>query len=365
MGKSFCFAEHDDAAAPLQGSWVERQALPYNFSCPFLRPWENCAYDNRSRAEALGRRRFSPDVCKLYHGRAFMSSFLEKYGGNRTIYFLGESIAVQQFVSLACMLHGAAPGSWTAGKNGQGTNKFGWKTPNVLKKRCHGERRCHYQNACTRFALGSERLRLCVCSIVVLEEEMYRRCLKDNYPSPRDVVVYGSIGVHYTGEGALHQDTFNVTRLASSEVGLLLPALGFHQTKARDGSSASWRPGARSPTLIWREVLPQHFPAPGGHYWNGLSPMGSHYNVKRDVPGQCDSSHSLVELYAHHRWNNVTVPIVESVPGVRVLRIFHSSAVAWDAHLDYGDCTHWCQPGVPDHWTELLLSMLMARGVSR
>ena len=358
-----CFTERDHASISFSGSWIDRQSMPYNFSCPFMRPWENCAYDDRQRAEVIGRRRFEPQECKLRHGKAFVLSFIKRFGGNRTIFFYGESVAVQQFVSLACTVHAAAPESWLMGRPGRGgvaTKLFGWKAPKVLTKRCHGERLCHYQNACTRFALGRSRLRICVCSIVVLEADAYRRCLRSNHPSPRDVVVYGSIGVHYTGEGDLHQDNRNITQLAGSEVGLLLSELGFHQREGRTGSSASWYASDRSPMVFWREVLPQHFPAPGGHYWHGLSPPGSHYNVKRDVPGQCDSSHTLSEMYAHHRWNNVTLPIVERTPGVQVMRVFRASAFAWDTHLTFGDCTHWCQPGVPDHWTELLLNSLMA-----
>ena len=84
------------------------------------------------------------------------------------------------------------------------------------------------------------------------------------------------------------------------------------------------------------------------------------YQLAQYCSGQCDSSHTLSEMYAHHRWNNVTLPIVERTPGVQVMRVFRASAFAWDTHLTFGDCTHWCQPGVPDHWTELLLNSLMA-----
>ena len=35
-----------------------------------------------------------------------------------------------------------------------------------------------------------------------------------------------------------------------------------------------------------------------------------------------------------------------------------SSAIAGDAHIGSGDCTHWCLPGVPNLWSTLLADVL-------
>ena len=260
--------------------------------------------------------------------------------------FAGESWTIQQFVSLACLLHAAGPTSWRS--------NLEWREPSSLHKRCHGEARCHYEKGNALFVFGDTTIQLRTCGIMGLESRLYRRCLAPARLQPKDVLVYGSIGSHYTGEGDLHQSSWNVTRLASLEPGLLLRAVSFVD------DSHGFKPSAGSPLVIWREVLPQHFPSPGGHYWHGLDPPGMHYNTKKDVAGQCDETHNLTEMWTYHRWNKVTLPIVERATGVRTLRVWQSATYAGDAHLTYGDCTHWCMPGVPEHWTEQLLNMLLA-----
>lgn len=59
--------------------------------------------------------------------------------------------------------------------------------------------------------------------------------------------------------------------------------------------------------------------------------------------------------------NNLTVPIT-------VLHITSMSALRSDAHVgkwngnpSVPDCSHWCLPGVPDMWNEILLSYLLSQ----
>jgi len=58
---------------------------------------------------------------------------------------------------------------------------------------------------------------------------------------------------------------------------------------------------------------------------------------------------------------NLTVPIT-------VLHITSMSALRSDAHVgkwngnpSIPDCSHWCLPGVPDMWNEILLSYLLSQ----
>ena len=295
--KPACFTQPDHYAAPLAGSWQPGHALPFDFSCPFLRPWENCSFDDPSRAGRVGARRFVADSCRLRTG-AHLVPALHARLANRTLLFAGESFTIQQYVAMVCLLHAVDPSSPTAGP---GTH-YKWRSPDVLNKRCHGEKRCHYEAACQTFSSG---LRVCSCGIMGVERRLYSRCFRSMRLGPSDVVLYGSVGVHYSGGGDLHQDDYNITRLASTEPGLLLNEVGYRW------KGSGFQRGANSPTVIWREVPPQHFPAPGGHYWRGLSPDGQDYNVKKDQPGQC-VNHSLADLLEHHRWNRHALPIVEA-----------------------------------------------------
>lgn len=53
---------------------------------------------------------------------------------------------------------------------------------------------------------------------------------------------------------------------------------------------------------------------------------------------------------------------------VTVLHVTHMSALRSDAHVGKWsdtpsvlDCSHWCLPGVPDAWNELLFSYITAK----
>lgn len=53
---------------------------------------------------------------------------------------------------------------------------------------------------------------------------------------------------------------------------------------------------------------------------------------------------------------------------VTVLRVTYMSALRSDAHVGKWsdtpsvlDCSHWCLPGVPDAWNELLFSYISAK----
>ena len=55
---------------------------------------------------------------------------------------------------------------------------------------------------------------------------------------------------------------------------------------------------------------------------------------------------------------NVTVPI--TVLNITSMSAFRSDAHVgeWNDNLPVPDCSHWCLPGVPDMWNEILLFFL-------
>lgn len=56
---------------------------------------------------------------------------------------------------------------------------------------------------------------------------------------------------------------------------------------------------------------------------------------------------------------NITVPI--NVLDVTYMSAFRSDAHVgnWSDNLSIQDCSHWCLPGVPDMWNEIVLSQLL------
>ena len=54
--------------------------------------------------------------------------------------------------------------------------------------------------------------------------------------------------------------------------------------------------------------------------------------------------------------SQVSASVWQRVPWVRVLDAYDIARLRVDAHPEYGDCTHYCLPGVPDVWNGRMLS---------
>ncbi|KAI9086748.1 hypothetical protein K1719_031342 [Acacia pycnantha] len=94
-----------------RGKWVYDAAYPlYDpSSCPFIDPQFNC--QKYGRPDTLYQKfRWQPFSCSLPRFNAL--NFLEKYRGKK-IMFVGDSLSLNQFNSLACMIHAWVPNSRT------------------------------------------------------------------------------------------------------------------------------------------------------------------------------------------------------------------------------------------------------------
>jgi hypothetical protein len=219
----------------------------------------------------------------------------------------------------------------------------------------------------------------------------------------RDIVIYGSYGLHVMGNP--HFERVNWSAFAAHEVQVLLTffrvplpdgthrrctyidhptgalphkfplsvaymkTLDYHENRPfMSPFPCSIYQQGEAPRLMWREVQPQHFDHPGGHYMRSSRPRGV-----------C-SQHSAQEMQEHAIWQRQQEASL-SASNVEVLRTWLSASEAWDAHpvdpfyqirtangeSDQGqvqisdDCTHWCQPGPLHHWSLLLANMLLSR----
>jgi hypothetical protein len=90
-----------------QGRWVADASYPmYDASsCPFVPDVFDCRRNGRPDATYLTLR-WSPAGCRL--PRFDGLDFLRRWRG-KTVMFVGDSLSMNQWASLACMLHGAAP----------------------------------------------------------------------------------------------------------------------------------------------------------------------------------------------------------------------------------------------------------------
>ena len=296
------------------------------YGCPFFRPWESrCEWTERPKIDLppLPHPRNAP------RGRLLM---------------LGDSMDAQLFAATACHL-------WEHQRNGAQLNlsfEAEWVHSVVaLRKRCGAETtKCHYERASLRVD-GKDAWRVPFWSMHLCQGDR-PTCLSDlGYNTHGDWVA--------TGADALHG-------VAHSVPG----AMGRNGVPSRTIVAEAARRDANTvlnlvpaSALVWREATAQHFRAPGGHWTHGFM-MRS--NVEK-LDKRC-AKLDYADLETHAHWNPVSTPLMLK-HGVKVLRTWDASARAWYAHVDHGDCTHFCQPSpLLNRWAIGLLHLITATEAS-
>ena len=122
-----CYSRRWHFEAPFDGDWADQPSPPpayFNLSCPFLQSTQSCSYLGGGEAARLASLRFRPRHCALPPpgDAAALGGMLDALAG-RTLLFWGDSLSLQHYTSLACLLHGALPGAlkaahhtWRAGE---------------------------------------------------------------------------------------------------------------------------------------------------------------------------------------------------------------------------------------------------------
>ncbi|KAL6602792.1 hypothetical protein ACP70R_043153 [Stipagrostis hirtigluma subsp. patula] len=334
-----------------RGRWVADESYPlYDASsCPFVPAMFDCRRNGRPDAAYL-KLRWSPAGCRL--PRFDGAAFLRRWRGKRVV-FVGDSLSMNQWASLACMLHAAVPPparvKFTRAA-GELVNSVHFEDYDVTVT-------AHY----TRFLVD------------VVKEDIGR------------VLKLGSIGDTSPWRHAARRadllvfDTWHwwTYRGAGQEWEYVQDGNSTYRDMDRvaafsKGLStwARWVDAnidASRTRVFFQGISPSH-PMWNGHEVEGGragTPAGGCYRQTRPLPESGSGSRRMLPEEAAVR----EVIGAMSTP-VSLLDITALSQLRIDGHPSvYGagepphrrgmDCTHWCVAGVPDAWNQIMYAMLL------
>ncbi|CAN6194971.1 unnamed protein product [Urochloa humidicola] len=337
-----------------QGRWVADNSYPlYDASaCPFVPDVFDCRRNGRPD-DAYLKFRWSPANCPL--PRFDGLDFLRRWRG-KTVMFVGDSLSMNQWVSLACMLHAAAAGSGTAPVRatltaGEPVSSVRFEDYNLVVALYH-----------TTFLVD------------VVREDGVGRVLK--LDSMRNATAW--LGAHLLVFNTWHWWTYR----GASQVWDYVQD-GNNRYRDMDRLTAFSKG-----LTTWARWVDANIDASKTKvFYQGISP--SHYMSKQQegeagaagrVPaatggGSCLKQTRPLQDATDAAGGGGATPeqgVVRGVIGgmrspVALLDITALSQLRIDAHpsvyagpgRDGMDCTHWCIAGLPDAWNHIMYAMLL------
>ncbi|KAL2322583.1 hypothetical protein Fmac_026962 [Flemingia macrophylla] len=316
-----------------QGSWVYDESYPlYESSlCPFIEKQFDCEKNGRPDKFYL-KYRWQPTGCNLtrFNGE----DFLRRLAGKR-IMFVGDSLSLNQWQSLTCMLHTAVPDApYTSVRYG-GLSIFTFPR----------------YNAKLMFSRNA--------FLVDIVAERIGRVLKlDSIEAGEtwkgvDVLIFDSWHwwVH-TGR----KQPWDFIREGNQTIRDMNRLVAYGKAL---NTWAKWIDNNIDPTqtkVFFQGVSPDHVNSdkwgePGAKTCEGqtLPVLGVRY------PGGLNQAELVLEkvLGAMKK----PVQLLNITPLSQLRKDGHPSVYGFGGHRNI-DCSHWCLPGVPDTWNQLLYATL-------
>ncbi|XP_014524395.1 protein trichome birefringence-like 39 [Vigna radiata var. radiata] len=315
-----------------RGKWVYDASYPlYDpSSCPFIDPQFNCQKHGRSD-QLYQKYRWTPFSCPLPRFNGL--DFLQKYRGKK-IMFVGDSLSLNQFNSLACMIHAWVPKSRSTFSQRDALSKVTFED------------------------YGLEIYLYRTAYLVDLDREKVGRVLKLDSIKNGDSWVGMDVLIFNTWHWWTHTGSSQPWDYVEVDNRLLKDMNRFVAYYKGLTTWAKWIERNVNPSetkLFFLGISPVHYQ---GRDWNEpakscMSETQPFFGVK--YPAGTPMAWVVV--------NKVLKRIKKPVYFLDVTTL---SQYRKDAHPEgYSgvmpvDCSHWCLPGLPDTWNQLLTAVLSA-----
>ncbi|KAJ0239976.1 PMR5 N-terminal domain-containing protein [Hirschfeldia incana] len=318
-----------------RGSWVYDNAYPLydSNSCPFIERQFNCKSNGRPDRDYL-KYRWQPSGCNIPRFNGL--DFLERLKGKKLM-FVGDSLSLNQWQSLTCLLHNASPkAKFTMTRSPSGLSIFFFPAYNATIM--------FSRNAFLVDIAGAPPKRMMKLDSIstgslwktadVLVFNSWHWWLHTGRKQPWDAVEYGNVTV------------LDIDRLVAYEKAIRTWAMWIDRNI--DHSKTK---------VFFQGVSPDHAQSKD---WSKQGGNGSCIGETKPVMG---SNYPA----GPHPAEVVVEKVIKTMKNpARLIDVTLMSQLRKDGHPSvYGfgghttpDCSHWCLAGVPDSWNQLLYSEL-------
>ncbi|XP_051181537.1 protein trichome birefringence-like 6 [Lolium perenne] len=326
------------------GRWVFDESYPLytSNSCPFVDEGFSCEANGRTE-QKYTKWRWQPAHCDI--PRFDARKVLEMLRGKRLV-FAGDSLNRNQWESMICLLRQAVsdPSRIREARGRRITKKKGDYNFKFLDYNCSVEYHVtHFLVHEGKSRIGQKRTRTLRIDTIDRSSSSWRGA---------DVLVFNTAhwwshhktkaGVNYYQEGDTVHPHLDVST-------------AFHRALTTWASWVNRYVNPQKTQVFFRSSAPSHFSGgewnSGGHCRESTMPLND--TRARPVP----EINAILEQVAKQMRTPVTILNITNLSGLRIdghPSVYGRKAGELTASSTQ-DCSHWCLPGVPDTWNELLL----------
>uniref|UniRef100_A0A2P2J3Y9 Uncharacterized protein n=2 Tax=Rhizophora mucronata TaxID=61149 RepID=A0A2P2J3Y9_RHIMU len=334
-----------------KGKWIYDASYPLytNSSCPFIDEGFDCAGNGRLDKDYM-KWRWQTQDCDIPRFNA--TKMLELIRGKRLI-FVGDSINRNQWESMLCMLMGALkdPKRVYETHRRKITKEKGNYSFRFVDYQCTVEYYVsHFLVHESKAKVGQRRVQTLRIDSIDHGSSRWRGA---------DILIFNTAhwwshyktkaGINYYQEGSQVHPQLDVST-------------AFRRALMTWAAWVDRHINQRKTRVFFRSAAPSHFRGgqwnSGGHCTEATQPLNTTLSTSYS------EKNAITEDIIKHMKTAVTFLNVTSLSEFRIDG--HPSMYGKKFGMRYGsstqDCSHWCLPGVPDTWNELLYFHLISRG---